>query len=77
MFFFLNSLQICTDVLRSLRDGDFGKCDAQLDDYIKQCQKKFPYAAAFKPPQPASAMTVVDSNHVCPEQQENCHNNSN
>jgi hypothetical protein len=38
------------EVLDSLRDGDFGPCENETEQYIEACRAKFPYAIAFKPP---------------------------
>lgn len=43
------SLQGCVEVLDSLRDGDFGPCEKEIEQYIEACRAKFPYAIAFKP----------------------------
>lgn len=45
------------EVLDSLRDGDFGSCEKEIEQYIEACRVKYPYAIAFKP---ASAV----DNHV-------------
>ncbi|CAG4976366.1 unnamed protein product [Colias eurytheme] len=45
-------VQGCVEVLESLRNGDFGPCDKEIEEYIEACRKKFPYAIAFKPPSP-------------------------
>ncbi|CAK1589028.1 unnamed protein product [Parnassius mnemosyne] len=44
------SIQGCVEVLDSLREGDFGPCENEIEQYIKACHTKFPYAIAFKPP---------------------------
>ncbi|VVC97605.1 unnamed protein product [Leptidea sinapis] len=41
----------CVEVLESLKDGDFGSCEKEIEDYIEACRAKFPYANAFKTPQ--------------------------
>lgn len=41
--------QGCIDVLDSLREGDFGPCETETEQYIEACRAKFPYAIAFKP----------------------------
>ncbi|XP_045504813.1 N-alpha-acetyltransferase 15, NatA auxiliary subunit [Colias croceus] len=46
------TIQGCVEVLESLRNGDFGPCDKEIEEYIEACRKKFPYAIAFKPPSP-------------------------
>ncbi|KAJ8944357.1 hypothetical protein NQ318_011489 [Aromia moschata] len=60
------NIEICTEILNSLRKGDFGSCDAQLEEYIKKCNSRFPYTAAFKPP--SEAVSPSESNHVTQEQ---------
>ncbi|XP_050682768.1 N-alpha-acetyltransferase 15, NatA auxiliary subunit [Leptidea sinapis] len=45
------TIQGCVEVLESLKDGDFGSCEKEIEDYIEACRAKFPYANAFKPPQ--------------------------
>ncbi|XP_044747657.1 N-alpha-acetyltransferase 15, NatA auxiliary subunit [Coccinella septempunctata] len=67
------NLENCTNVLHSLRKGAFGSCDAQIEEYINKCQKRFPYAAAFKPPVQETKQVTPDSNHI--SQDENCHSN--
>lgn len=47
-------LQTCSKVLEGLREGEFGHCDAQADDYMVRCRARFPYAQIFRPPVPAS-----------------------
>ncbi|KAF4525642.1 hypothetical protein B566_EDAN001242 [Ephemera danica] len=47
-------LQTCTNVLEALRDGEFGPCDVQAEDYMVRCRTRFPYAQIFRPPVPAS-----------------------
>ncbi|EFA02495.1 N-alpha-acetyltransferase 16, NatA auxiliary subunit isoform X2 [Tribolium castaneum] len=64
------TLQNCVNVAEALRRGDFGSCDAQLEDYIKKCHNRFPFAADFKP---ASA-SPSESNHVS-QDQDNCNSN--
>ncbi|PZC77946.1 hypothetical protein B5X24_HaOG202753 [Helicoverpa armigera] len=55
------SIQGCVDVLDSLREGDFGPCEKEIEQYIEACRSKFPYAIAFKP---ASALADLPDNHV-------------
>lgn len=54
-------LQGCVEVLTSLRDGEFGPCEKETEDYIAACREKFPYAKAFQPPAPPSD---DEANHV-------------
>ncbi|KAG7304786.1 hypothetical protein JYU34_010151 [Plutella xylostella] len=55
------SIQGCVEVLTSLRDGEFGPCEKETEDYIAACREKFPYAKAFQPPAPPSD---DEANHV-------------
>jgi hypothetical protein len=64
--------QNCVDVTEALRKGDFGSCDAQLEEYIKKCHARFPYAAAFRPV--SSTTSPSESNHVS-QDQDNCNSN--
>ncbi|CAB3238717.1 unnamed protein product [Arctia plantaginis] len=43
------SIEGCVEVLESLKEGDFGPCDKEIEQYIEACSVKFPYAIAFKP----------------------------
>lgn len=70
---FFSLFQNCTNVLQSLRKGAFGSCESQVEDYVNKCNKRFPYAAAFKPPVQETKEATPDSNHV--SQDENCHSN--
>ncbi|KAH9643790.1 hypothetical protein HF086_002288 [Spodoptera exigua] len=55
----------CVDVLDSLRDGDFGPCEKEIEQYIEACRKKFPYAIAFKP---ASELSALADDHVAADE---------
>ncbi|KAL6435663.1 hypothetical protein ACFW04_005527 [Cataglyphis niger] len=46
------TLQNCTKVLEALRNGDFGHCDDTIADYMAKCHVQFPFATAFRPPEP-------------------------
>ncbi|CAF4762010.1 unnamed protein product [Pieris macdunnoughi] len=46
------TIQGSLEVLESLREGDFGPCEKEIEAYIEACRVKFPYAIAFKPPPP-------------------------
>lgn len=46
------TLQNCTKVLEALHNGDFGHCDDTIADYMARCHARFPYATAFRPPEP-------------------------
>ncbi|XP_071862759.1 N-alpha-acetyltransferase 15/16 [Bombus fervidus] len=52
------TLQNCTKVLESLRNGDFGHCDSTIADYMTKCHKYFPYATAFRPPETKLTVTI-------------------
>ncbi|XP_003703292.1 N-alpha-acetyltransferase 15/16 isoform X2 [Megachile rotundata] len=45
------TLENCTKVLESMRNGDFGDCDTAIADFMAKCHKRFPYATAFRPPE--------------------------
>ncbi|GAB6026014.1 N-alpha-acetyltransferase 15, NatA auxiliary subunit [Chamberlinius hualienensis] len=42
------SSRVCAKVLQSLRNGDLGSCDAQIEAYREKCHHLFPYTVAFK-----------------------------
>ncbi len=42
--------QTSMSVYEHLRQGKFGKCDQQAEDYKLECHKHFPIAILFKPP---------------------------
>lgn len=52
--------QGCVEVLESLREGDFGQCEKEIEQYIEACSAKFPYAIAFKP---TAVNTDLPDNH--------------
>ncbi|RVE53059.1 hypothetical protein evm_002357 [Chilo suppressalis] len=63
------SIQGCVEVLDSLREGDFGPCEEEIERYIEACRAKFPYAIAFKPAQPqtqpqSQTQPELNDNHV-------------
>ncbi|XP_045539538.1 N-alpha-acetyltransferase 15, NatA auxiliary subunit [Papilio machaon] len=43
------TIEGCVEVLDSLKEGDFGSCENEIEQYINACHTKFPYALAFKP----------------------------
>ncbi|XP_046747968.1 N-alpha-acetyltransferase 15, NatA auxiliary subunit [Diprion similis] len=51
------NLETCTRVLEALRNEDFGICEQAIADYTTQCEKHFPYATAFRPPESYTATT--------------------
>ncbi|KAF4090563.1 hypothetical protein AMELA_G00054440 [Ameiurus melas] len=44
------SIQTCTDVLQSLRDGNLGDATETAESYRAECHKIYPYTLAFMPP---------------------------
>lgn len=58
------NLNNCVRILEALRNNDFGPCDEAIDKYTAKCHKRFPYAAAFKPPEVnrADGLNVIISN---------------
>ncbi|XP_056647999.1 N-alpha-acetyltransferase 16, NatA auxiliary subunit [Diorhabda sublineata] len=58
------NIEVCTDILKSLRNGDLGNCDAQLEEFIKKCYALFPYTAAFQPPSEVEPPSSESVNHV-------------
>lgn len=70
-------LQTCTDVLDALKNGDFGSCSKEAEEFRLKCQEKYPLALAFKEggAAAAAAAAVASStpvfNHVSPTGQEN------
>lgn len=54
-------LQMCRDILESLRCGDFGKCDESAVDFKDRCHELYPYAAAFSPPVDNAVDNAVDN----------------
>lgn len=48
-------------MLYSLKEGDFGPCENQIEQYIEACRAKYPYAIAFKPAAPTSEFA---ENHI-------------
>lgn len=65
-------IQVCTDILNSLTNGEYGKCEeAIIEDFKKQCSARFPYAAAFKT---LPLNNPSESNHITQESEYNCTN---
>lgn len=58
------NIEVCTDILKSLRNGDLGNCDAQLEEFTKKCYVMFPYTAAFQPPSEVEPPSSESVNHV-------------
>ncbi|XP_015598705.1 N-alpha-acetyltransferase 15, NatA auxiliary subunit [Cephus cinctus] len=54
------NLENCTRVLEALRNGDLGQCDSSISSYTAKCEKHFPYATAFRPPEPKSIVNHQD-----------------
>jgi len=40
-------LQTCTSVLEALQSGEFGECEASVEDYRTGCHALFPHATVF------------------------------
>lgn len=54
--------QGCVDVLWSLKEGDFGPCEEEIEKYVAACTARFPYAIAFKPPAPPKEFEESETN---------------
>lgn len=68
------SLNICTSVLKSLRQGEFGSCPTHVAHYEVACRERFPYAQAFRSPSAtttASASSPVTSSGATLQDKEN------
>jgi len=59
------NITTCDSVLKSLKKGDFGQCDSQVEEFMNKCQVLFPHAGNFRSP---SSPLVCESNHVPPDQ---------
>lgn len=56
-------LQICTEVLEALRDGQLGEGQQKAAEaYRAACHKIYPYSLAFMPPGYQDNSTVISSN---------------
>lgn len=53
------TLEICTKALEAMRNEDFGICEQAIADFTTKCEKRFPYATAFRPPE----SSTYASNH--------------
>lgn len=42
------TLSNCTKVFEALRNNDFGSCDVVTNEYMRNCQIRFPYATLFR-----------------------------
>ena len=54
-------MQLCIEILESLRHGDFGKCDAAAVNFNERCKVLHPYALAFSPPSDTTPDTKADT----------------
>lgn len=63
LLFFNFSFQGCVEVLESLKEGDFGPCEKEIEEYVDACSRKFSHAIAFKPPAPEQP-DVVENHEV-------------
>ncbi|CAH1394311.1 unnamed protein product [Nezara viridula] len=71
------SIQNCIDVINSLKDGSFGKCDNELNEYKLKCHEKYPLAVDFFPPGAAKTPSIkllLDRNETSTD---HCIENSN
>ncbi|XP_048826423.1 N-alpha-acetyltransferase 15, NatA auxiliary subunit a [Brienomyrus brachyistius] len=64
------TIQICTDVLASLRDGSLGDGKQVAEAYRTDCHKIFPYALAFMPPGYEENMKIAVNGDACGEPEE-------
>ncbi|KAL1509166.1 hypothetical protein ABEB36_003946 [Hypothenemus hampei] len=56
-------IEICTEILKCLRNGLFGtNVQSQMDSFVAHCRKLFPHAEAFKPPREVTVQP--QTNHV-------------
>lgn len=56
-------LQICTEVLEALRDGQLGEGQQKAAEaYRAACHKIYPYSLAFMPPGYQDNSTIISSN---------------
>ncbi|XP_012285201.1 N-alpha-acetyltransferase 15, NatA auxiliary subunit [Orussus abietinus] len=55
------TLETCTRVLDALRSGELGHCEeAVVREYAARCQKRFPYATAFRSAEPKATANHQD-----------------
>ena len=58
------NLDVCEEVLVSLKDGDFGSAGINASDsYRKACCDIFPIAKCFKDPTPSTQKEIIVKNH--------------
>lgn len=56
------SLEACTRVLQCLQDNDFGHCDSTIiREFIERCHQRYPYASAFRLPDPVNHQNKENS----------------
>uniref|UniRef100_A0A8C9Z3F1 N-alpha-acetyltransferase 15, NatA auxiliary subunit a n=1 Tax=Sander lucioperca TaxID=283035 RepID=A0A8C9Z3F1_SANLU len=59
------SIQICTEVLEALRDGQLGEGQQKAAEaYRSACQKVYPYSLAFMPPGYQDNNTAISANTI-------------
>ncbi|XP_059410348.1 N-alpha-acetyltransferase 15, NatA auxiliary subunit-like [Carassius carassius] len=63
-------IQICTEVLESLRDGSLGEAKETAELYRAECQKICPYTLAFMPPGYEENMKIAVNGDVSTETEE-------
>ena len=65
-------------MINSLKDGDFGICDNELNGFLQKCHEKYPLAVDFFPPGVAKTTTIklmLDRHENTTENLENSHSN--
>lgn len=63
-------LQICTEALESLRDGNLGDAKETAESYRAECHKIYPYTLAFMPPGYEENMKIAVNGDVSTETEE-------
>ncbi|KAB0796534.1 hypothetical protein PPYR_10595 [Photinus pyralis] len=58
------NIKTCKNVLKSLKNGDFGPCDTEIEQFMTSCQVLFPHAIDFRSP---SSIVHCESNHIPPD----------
>uniref|UniRef100_A0A671KZ79 N-alpha-acetyltransferase 15, NatA auxiliary subunit n=1 Tax=Sinocyclocheilus anshuiensis TaxID=1608454 RepID=A0A671KZ79_9TELE len=64
------NIQICTEVLESLRDGGLGEAKETAELYRAECHKIYPYTLAFMPPGYEENMKIAVNGDVSTETEE-------
>ena len=58
------NIKTCKNVLKSLKRGDFGPCDTEIEQFMSKCQVLFPHAVDFRSP---GSIMHCESNHIPPD----------